>query len=187
MKLVVGLGNPGLKYLMTRHNLGFMVVDTLAQGSNWKTENKAQTQKVTLEAQPVLLAKPQTFMNLSGESVAALASYYHIATDDILVLHDEVDVPFGQMRWQKNRSPGGHNGVKNIHQMLGTGDYVRLRLGVGRPLHPGQEVVDYVLQTFSKPETTRLSDFLALAANAVTFYLKNGLDKTASLYNAMKV
>lgn len=185
MKLIVGLGNPGPKYLNTRHNIGFLVVDAMAQEESldFKAEHFALTKKITLEQQPCLLVKPQTFMNLSGQSVRALMDYYKINLEDLLVIHDEVDLPFQQLRFQIRRGHGGHNGIRNVHQVLGTDNYARLKLGVGRPTHPSQEVANYVLESFSKSEFNELPDFIGLAAEAVVFFIENGIEKAANKFN----
>ena len=174
MKLVVGLGNPGPKYALTRHNIGFMVIDVLAdafgEGARFRNEFKAETLRIYLGGQSVLLCKPQTFMNLSGEAVQALVNMYKIAIEDILVVHDEIDIPFGQIRFQSKRGAGGHNGIKSVHQMLGSDEYGRLRLGVGRPpvftdaegnkVRGSMEGHEYVLHPFSKEEQNRLREEL---------------------------
>ncbi|MCC7403150.1 MAG: aminoacyl-tRNA hydrolase [Bdellovibrionales bacterium] len=187
MLIIVGLGNPGSKYQLTRHNIGFMAVDALAHSLNeadsFRTEHKALTAKVRIEGQAVLLAKPQTFMNLSGESVQALLSYYNSTPAELLVVHDEVDLPFASIRYQKSRGHGGHNGIRNIHQLLGTPDYQRLKLGVSRPSNPQMEVADFVLQNFSSDELKQLPDFLALAAESIEVFVKDGFEKAATRYN----
>lgn len=199
MKLVVGLGNPGPKYALTRHNIGFMVVDVLAAAANdssprFKSESKAETLKIQLAGESVLLCKPQTFMNLSGEAVQALVHMYKIGLEDILVIHDEIDIPFGEMRFQSKRGAGGHNGIKSVHQMLGSDEYARLRLGVGRPPvfvdDSGQktrgtmEVHEYVLHPFSREEQTRLAEELfGEYVEAVDLWVTEGLGAAATKYN----
>lgn len=186
MWLIVGLGNPGPKYALTRHNIGFMCLDLWAEGLKapaWSQEHKALTCKFKIDGESVLLAKPQTFMNLSGESVQALMHFYKIEMDHLIVVHDEVDIAFASMRIHKNRSAGGHNGIKSINQLLGTSDYVRYRLGVGRPPHPEMAVADYVLQKFSSEEQALLPDFLNRSADALEVMIFEGLGKASSLYN----
>ena len=188
MKMIVGLGNPGPKYLMTRHNVGFMVIDALADSwgnsSGFRDEQKALVQKTTFEGEQVLIVKPQTFMNLSGQSVQPLMHFYKIQLDDLLVIHDEVDLPFAQLRFQKKRGHGGQNGVRNIHELLGTNEYGRLKMGVGRPPHPDHSVADWVLSPFGKEEFKTLPDFLGIACEAIEYFIKNGLDKTANKFNS---
>ncbi|MCB0411301.1 MAG: aminoacyl-tRNA hydrolase [Bdellovibrionales bacterium] len=190
MKMIVGLGNPGPKYLMTRHNVGFMVIDSLAHRwncpSDFREDKKALVTKIKTSNEDVLLVKPQTFMNLSGESVQPLMNFYKIELKDLLVVHDEVDLPFGQLRFVINRGHGGQNGVRNIHDRLGSKAYGRLRLGVGSPPHPDFSVADYVLQAYSKSEQSHLPDVLSLACEAIEFFVDNGLEKTANEYNSAK-
>ena len=186
MYLIVGLGNPGSQYLLTRHNIGFMVVDILAHQfscNRFKKEHRAETASFRFEGNSVLLAKPQTFMNLSGESVRSLVDYYQVGLSQILVIHDEVDLPFGSFKYQKKRGHGGHNGVRSMHQSLGTNDYGRLRVGVGRPKNDKMEVADFVLQNFSKEESGQIPEFLSELGDSVLCFLSKGLDSTANEYN----
>ena len=200
MYLIVGLGNPGSKYASTRHNIGFMLCDYWIKSLNgtWsKEEHKAITVKFSFklnqqsakfeksknEQIEVLVAKPQTFMNLSGESVVALMQFYKIPKEKLLVLHDEVDQPFASMKFQHNRGHGGQNGVRNITELLGTAEYSRLRLGVGRPPHPDFSVGDYVLSAFSAEENKLMSQYLEKACDGVEMFLTEGLGKASSLFN----
>jgi PTH1 family peptidyl-tRNA hydrolase len=185
MWLVVGLGNPGGKYILTRHNIGFMALDAYATsvgGPRWKEEKQALTTRLKLEDVEVMFAKPQTFMNKSGESVRALMDYYKIPMEQLIVLHDEIEIGFGAIKVHKNRGAGGHNGLKSLNEMLGTQDYVRLRLGVGRPPHPQMDVAAYVLQNFSQEEQTHLHDFLAVAGDAVESLIFDGYSKAATKF-----
>ncbi|MEK6555369.1 MAG: aminoacyl-tRNA hydrolase [Bdellovibrionota bacterium] len=185
MKLIVGLGNPGLKYALTRHNIGFIVIDALIQElnlSNKKEECQAITYKARIGDEEVLFVKPQTFMNLSGTSVQGLMAFYKCSLDDILVLHDEVDIPFNKMRFQRNRGHGGHNGIRDIHAKVGS-DYARLKIGVGRPTVPQMEVADYVLQKFSNENMSLLSDFVGRAAEAVLSFIEDGFQKAQNKFN----
>ncbi len=186
MKIIVGLGNPGPKYLLTRHNAGFLVIDALAKRnhlSNFNEEHKALTLKCKLDGNDVLLVKPQTFMNLSGQSVAPLLNYYKSELSDLLVVHDEVDLAFGCLRFQFNRGHGGHNGVRNIHELLGTKEYARLRFGINRPPHPKMGVADYALQNFNTTEQKELPDLLSIAAEGIECFINNGLNLAATKYN----
>lgn len=189
MHLIVGLGNPGPKYLLTRHNIGFMLIDALSQfwgqysTSSFKSEHKALTQKLKLGENSILLAKPQTFMNLSGESVQALLKFYDIPIEKLIVAHDEVDIEFGQLRFQTNRGHAGNNGVRNIHERLGTNAYKRLKLGVGRPLNPHLSMADHVLQNFNPNEQAELPDLLKKACQAMEVYLSQGFQKAATEFN----
>lgn len=199
MKLIVGLGNPGPKYALTRHNIGFMLIDVLAEafggsGARFKNEFKAETLKVQINGEQVLLCKPQTFMNLSGESVQPIVGMFKIPLSDVLVAHDEIDIPFGEMRFQSKRGAGGHNGIKSVHQMLGSDEYGRLRLGVGRPpvfvddsgekTRAVMEVHDYVLRPFSNEEQARLRDELfGEYVEAVEMWVAKGLQAAATQFN----
>ncbi len=168
MKLVVGLGNPGAKYEQTRHNAGFSWVDTIAsrERASFKRESRFQGAycKITANSSDLWLLKPETFMNLSGQAVAALASYYKIVPTEILVAHDELDLPAGSVKLKFGGGLGGHNGLKSIAQCLGTQDFWRLRLGIGHPRDTdaqGREVVDYVRHAPRNEEQQAIDDAMA--------------------------
>jgi PTH1 family peptidyl-tRNA hydrolase len=185
MWIVVGLGNPGAKYAMHRHNVGFMALDSYCASvgfPKWKDEKQALVTRLKMEDQEVLFVKPQTYMNKSGDSVQALMQFYKIPIENLIVLHDEIDIGFGAIKIQKNRGPGGHNGLKSINEMLGTQDYVRIKLGVGRPSHPGMDVAAYVLQDFSSEEQTHMHDFLEVGGDAVESLIFDGYDKAATKF-----
>ncbi len=170
---------------MTRHNIGFMAVDAFAQthnSNNFKSEHKAQTTKVRLGSNIIMLAKPQTFMNLSGESVQAIMAYYDIPQEKLLVIHDEVDLGYGAIKFQENRGHGGHNGIRNIHQHLGNNKYSRMRLGVDRP-DGKMDVANFVLQNFNKKEMVDLPDFLDTSSRAIETYVQDGLAKASTNFN----
>lgn len=186
MWLIAGLGNPGPKYALTRHNIGFMALDFLhrsLQSPPVQTDAKAFVSRFRWEGQDILTCQPQTFMNLSGESVQTLMGFYKISPENLIVVHDEIDLPFGKMKLQKNRSPGGHNGVKDISARLGTSDYIRLRLGVGRPPDPRFDVADYVLQKFSAEEMSALPDFLNKSCDALEAVIFQGLVHASNEFN----
>lgn len=186
MHLIVGLGNPGQKYLMTRHNVGFLAADAVAQefdASPYKSQLKAEVTKIQINSNPVIIAKPQTFMNLSGESVIPLLNFYKIDPENMLVIHDEIDLPFNKIKIQQSRGHGGHNGIRSIHALLGHNNYSRIKAGVGRPSHPGQDVASYVLQNFSNEEQQNLPDYLNLLVDAVESFVLNGYQKTATNFN----
>lgn len=150
MKLIVGLGNPGDKYQGTRHNVGFDVIDALARQEGLKlTDQKFRADYTIWRVgdEKVLLVKPYTFMNLSGEAVLPLMSYYNISPDELVVVYDDLDLEPGKLRLRQSGSAGGHNGVKSIIEMLGTQDFKRVKIGIGRPQY-GRKVVDHVLQRF---------------------------------------
>jgi len=186
VKLIVGLGNPGAKYEKTRHNIGFMAIDHFANSLRLpgpKSQAKAEVGQGEWEGEKFILAKPQTFMNLSGESVQQLASFYKIEPKDILVIHDEVDQPFASIKYQTARGHGGHNGIRNIHELLGTPAYDRLRLGVGKSMNPNIDTGTHVLQNFTAEEFEKLKDILAVVTDSLKVYILNGFQKTASQFN----
>lgn len=186
MWMIVGLGNPGTQYALTRHNIGFMAVDMLLKsvGNPHESQsNKALVAKFKWDSESIVVVKPQAFMNRSGESVKPLLDFYKISPENLIVVHDEVDLPFAGMKIQKNRSPGGHNGVKDISLHLGTNDFCRVRLGVGRPTQPQQAVADYVLAQFSKSEMENLSDFLNKACDAIETIIFEGLTQASNKFN----
>jgi PTH1 family peptidyl-tRNA hydrolase len=183
MFLAVGLGNPGPKYSGTRHNVGFMVLDHWARSeavSSEKDEHKSKTAKIKVGDTEVLIAKPLTFMNLSGEAVSKLLSYYKIPLQNLIVIHDDVDVAFGTIKIQKNRGPAGNNGLKSINEQLGTQDYVRIKFGVGRPPHPEMATADYVLQKFSDKEFESMNQLMDHCVGAIKSFALNGFEKAAS-------
>jgi PTH1 family peptidyl-tRNA hydrolase len=186
MFMIVGLGNPGREYDDTRHNIGFAVIDELVRSNplaTEKTEKKALTYKVKIGTESCLLVKPQTYMNLSGESVVPLMSYYKVPPEKLLVIHDDIDMAFCQMKLQSNRGHGGQNGIRNIHQLLGHNKYMRLKMGVGRPSHPRQDVASWVLSKFKNDEQSDLQDFLSRATDAVTCFVKEGPKQAMEIYN----
>lgn len=185
MWLIAGLGNPGGKYALTRHNIGFMALDAYCASvgyPKWKEERQALVTRLKIESEDTLFAKPQTFMNRSGESVRALLDSHRIPLENLIVIHDDIDQGFGAIKIHKNRGPGGHNGLKSINEQLGTQDYVRLKLGVGRPSHPKMDVAAYVLQSFSPEERAKLHDFLAVAGDALESIVSDGLGKAATKF-----
>ncbi len=182
MKFIVGLGNPGLKYLFTRHNIGFMAIDYLAKGSNFKEKWKSHFYKISLDSKHVILQKPMSFMNLSGGPVEQGLSFFKCSLEkDLLVIQDDIAMPFGAIRLQQNRSAGGHNGIKDITQKLGSQDYTRLKVGVGMPLN--DSVHKYVLSEFSKKEQKEIPFLLNDIEQTVKSFIKYGLSKAANLHN----
>ncbi len=161
MKLLVGLGNPGKEYARHRHNIGFMVLEEIAKAYNftpWRSRFKGETSEGFIDGQKCLLLKPQTFMNLSGEAVQAASSFYKIDLDDIIVFHDEIDLPPAKIKIKTDGGNAGHNGLKSISQHVGNA-YVRVRMGVGRPIQKSQ-VANFVLKDFSKDDADWLEDAL---------------------------
>jgi PTH1 family peptidyl-tRNA hydrolase len=186
MWLIVGLGNPGSKYLFTRHNVGFMSADHFISGIGdlpGKDERGAWVTRFKMEEEELIFAKPMTFMNLSGEPVRQLMDFYKINLDHLIVVHDDIDQDFASIKIQKNRGHGGHNGIKSISQMMGSMDYLRLKLGVGRPANPQMDVASYVLQNFSAEEQAGLPAFLDRASDAIESLIFDGYDKAATKYN----
>jgi PTH1 family peptidyl-tRNA hydrolase len=183
--LIVGLGNPGAKYESTRHNLGFWTIDELARrhGLNFgKAERKAISADGVIRDRRVILAKPQTFMNLSGEAVRSLADFYKIPIERIIVIHDDLDLPLGTLRLRKTGSAGGQNGVKSIIQQLGTQDFARVRVGIGRP--PGRmDAAAYVLQPFSGDDAITARIAVERAADAVETWLISGIEIAMTRHN----
>jgi len=177
--VVVGLGNPGPQYEKTRHNIGFMVADVLAGrvGGKFSAHKRsgAEIVQTRLAGRQVILAKPRSYMNLSGGAVAGLARFFSVAPADVVVVHDELDLDFGTVRLKQGGGEGGHNGLRSISQSLGTKDYVRTRVGIGRP--PGrQDPADFVLKPFSTVERKELDLVCEEAADAVELVLQLGLE-----------
>ena len=184
MKLIVGLGNPGKEYAGTRHNCGFMVIDRLASKLNVDVDQnkfKGLYAKVKYHGEDIILLKPQTYMNLSGESVNAVMNFFKIDKDDLLVIYDDLDMPVGKLRLRKTGSAGGHNGIKNIIVHLNSQDFKRIRVGIDR--HKYMNVADYVLSRFSKVESEAIEQGIENAANAVLDYLDNDFNHAMNYYN----
>lgn len=176
--LIAGLGNPGPRYVHNRHNIGFQIVDALAQAhrlSFTRMEQRAQTAHGTIDTRRVILAKPQTWMNESGKAIAPLSRFYKIDPARILVIYDDLDIPLGDLRYRPEGSSGGHRGVQSIMQLLGTQALPRLRVGIGRP--PGQmDPAAYVLQDFSAAETHVVWEVQRLACNLIAAWLNGDPD-----------
>ena len=184
--LVVGLGNIGDQYEGTRHNVGFQVVDELAERAGvpvQKLKYRALTQTVELGGAKVLLMKPITYMNLSGEAVGEAARFFKIPADHVLVLSDDVSLPVGKLRIRKGGSAGGHNGLKSIIQHLGTDQFPRVKIGVGGKPHPDYDMADWVLGKFVGPDKTAIDEATLRAAQAVECYLKDGPQKAMNQFN----
>ena len=184
--MVVFLGNPGPKYDGTRHNAGFRVGDLLARRCGVKIQrlkNRALTAECSIGGQKVLLVKPQTYMNLSGEAVRPLADYYKLEPDRVLVVSDETALPPGRIRLRPGGSAGGHNGLKSIIQHLGTDAFPRLRLGVGAPPHPDYDMADWVLGSFRGEDEKLMEQAAEKAADAIECCITQGLDRAMNQYN----
>jgi PTH1 family peptidyl-tRNA hydrolase len=183
--LLIGLGNPGREYRDSRHNLGFMVIDRLIirlDARGMKVQSKAIVTTATYEDRKLILAKPQTYMNLSGQSAQGLLHFYKLPIENMLVAHDDLDIPFGTIRIRPGGGPGGQKGMASTIEQLGTKDFPRLRLGIGRP--PGRmNPSDYVLQSFSRDEMKILSEIVDRAADAALTFVTDGLNKAMNKYN----
>lgn len=185
MKCIIGLGNPGRKYATTRHNIGFMVIDELLHRHQWQLNHEKFNGAYALEhydGEKVLLLKPQTFMNLSGESIRPLLEYYQIDIEDILVIYDDLDLATGRIRLRQKGGHGGHNGVRSTIDHLGTKAFNRLRIGIGRPEGP-MKVVDYVLGNFSKDQHEDVITSVKNAADACEAFLKKPFTDVMNTFN----
>ena len=184
--MIVFLGNPGPQYEATRHNVGFRVGDAVAKSCGAdirRLKNRALTAKCTLGGKEVLLVKPQTYMNLSGEAVRPLADFYKLQPGQILVVSDEVALPPGRIRLRPDGSAGGHNGLKNIIACLSTDQFPRLRVGVGAPPHPDYAMMDWVLGTIHGEDAKLVDQAVLRAAEAVECCVREGVDKAMNKYN----
>lgn len=183
--LIVGLGNPGREYKDNRHNIGFMLIDRLSVRLNARmsrVQAKALVGSVNHEGNKIILAKPQTYMNLSGQSIQGLARFYKLPLENMIVAHDDLDLPFGTIRIRPGGGPGGQRGIASTIERLGTKDFRRLRIGIGRP--PGRmDPAAYVLQDFAKADQNLLSEILDHAANATLTFIAEGLDAAMNKFN----
>lgn len=188
MKCVVGLGNPGKRYALTRHNVGYMVLAQLSHrfSLSFSDQGFAFTAQGLVSGResgvPVLLVRPVTFMNLSGQAVSAVLREHSIDPLNLLVIHDDMDLPFGKIRLKRRGKSGGHKGIESIIAHLGTGDFARLKIGVGRP-EDGVDPADYVLDSFFGHESHLLPEVLSLAADAACEFIAQGMDQAMERYN----
>jgi PTH1 family peptidyl-tRNA hydrolase len=186
--LIVGLGNPGAEYAQTRHNAGFLLVEKLA--AKWKCDFanerkfKARIAKTERDGKKVLLCEPQTFMNLSGETVGALKDFYQLPLKQILVAVDDADLPFGEIRLRKSGSSGGHHGLESIEQHLASREFARLRIGIGRK-DGAREITNYVLGKFDSSEGELLKKVLERASDQIESWLEAGIEKAMSQFNGV--
>jgi len=193
MKLIVGLGNPGRFYSANRHNIGFICLSHIARQygiSFSKKQAKARTGSGNIDGIGVLLAKPQTFMNLSGQSVRLLMNKLKLKPDDLIIIHDDLDLPLGKVRIRQGGSSGGHKGLNSIIRETGSRDFIRVRFGIGRPYgefssadEKNEAVVDYVLTDFSNEEKKAVKPSIALVGNIISCLLNEGLEATMSRFN----
>jgi peptidyl-tRNA hydrolase, PTH1 family len=186
--LIVGLGNPGKEYAQTRHNAGFLVTEALVGRwhSAWRLERRfsARVARTDRNGKRVLLCQPQTFMNASGEAVRQLVDYYRVTTDKILVVVDDADLPLGTIRLRPSGSPGGHHGLESIEQHLGSREYARLRVGIGRQAG-AREITGHVLGRFNSTEAALMDRVFDAASNQVECWLDEGLAKAMSVFNGV--
>ena len=185
MYLIVGLGNPEEEYSKTRHNMGFNTINKISQQYNIEVkQNKFQALYGSgiIEKEKVILLKPQTYMNLSGNSVKKIVDFYKIEKEKILVIYDDMDIEPGKIKIRKKGSSGGHNGMKSIIQMIGTEEFPRIRIGIGRPKHNGDEI-NYVIGAIPEEEISKLNEGIEKAKEAVIEILKNGIDSAMNKLN----
>lgn len=188
MYIIIGLGNPTKEYDKTRHNVGFAVIDELAERMNIEVEEKkhrALCGKGMLNGQKVVLAKPQTFMNLSGESVRSIVDFYKVTSEEVIIIYDDISLEPGQLRIRTKGSAGGHNGIKSIIAHLGTQEFPRIRVGIGEKPNR-MDLADYVLSRFSKGEQVLMDDAFKEAADAAAMMVSEGADPAMNHFNAKK-
>ncbi|WP_303105539.1 aminoacyl-tRNA hydrolase [uncultured Mitsuokella sp.] len=190
MKIIAGLGNPGTEYARTKHNVGFMFVDALAEAlgvsaSEWQVKFDALVAPARIGTQKVLLVKPQTYMNESGRAIGPLLSWYKLEPENLIVVHDDMDIPVGTIRIRKKGSAGGHNGIKSILAHVGDEHFARVRIGIGRPL-PGWTVVNHVLAPFSDEGQQKIEDAIKYLEPAVECIVTEDVDVAMNRYNPKK-
>lgn len=185
MQIIVGLGNPGDKYSQTRHNIGFHVIEALAKRASivsFRDKFSAHVAEATLVGERVVFVKPQTFMNLSGNALSQILTWYKLPITDTIVIHDDLDLPFGTLRLRRGGGAGGHNGVGDIVRKCGGAESIRVRCGIGRPTPP-MAVADYVLSGFSGEEKGALESFVLRSADAVECVVRDGLTVAMNTFN----
>ena len=188
MKIIAGLGNPGAEYAQTKHNVGFMLVDALAERLNapaWKEDFFSAITEVRIGGEKVFLVKPLTYMNNSGEALGPMLSYYKVDADDLVVVHDDMDIPAGTVRIRKKGGSGGHNGIKSILTHVGSEDFARVRIGIGRP-PAGWTVINHVLAPFSSEDAPKIRAAIDYLLPAVECIVTDGVDLAMNKYNPHK-
>ncbi len=186
MYLIAGLGNPGSQYDMTRHNIGFAAIDYIANENNVKVKKlkyKALFGEINVNGEKVLLVKPQTYMNLSGESIREFCAFYKIPPEKVIILCDDIAIEPGKIRIRRKGSAGGHNGLKSIIYQLSSEDFMRIRIGVGNPQHKDYDLADYVLGRFGKEEIPVLEEAIKKSYMAAFEIIKNNVDSAMNKYN----
>ena len=187
-RIIVGLGNPGRQYANTRHNAGWMVLDELAKRASAPSHRnrlQAEISEVKYKGFRLVIAKPQTYMNESGKSVSQILNWYKVKPEQMLVVVDDLDIPFGRLRMRPGGSPGGHNGLKSINRDIGTTEYPRLRIGIGRPNHPGGRAIGHVLGPFSPEEKAGADQVFGAAVDAIDMWLEDGILVTMNTINGI--
>lgn len=187
-RIIVGLGNPGRQYANTRHNAGWLVLDELmkrASAPSPRNRLQAEISEVRYKGVRLVIAKPQTYMNESGKAVSQLLKWYKVEPDEMIVVVDDLDIPFGRLRLRPGGSPGGHNGLKSINRDIGTTEYPRLRVGIGRPNHPGGQAISHVLGNFSGDEQRDADTVFSAAADAIDMWLDDGILVTMNAINGV--
>ncbi len=187
MYIIAGLGNPGKNYVNTRHNMGFEIIDTIASKFNIKMNKEkfnALIGEGNISGEKVLLVKPQTFMNLSGESIREFLNWYKISSENLIVIYDDISMPVGKLRLRPKGSAGGHNGIKSIIYQTGSDVFPRIKVGIGAPQNKDYDLADYVLGKFSKQEIDVLIPVAVKAADAVEAIISKGIEKAMSEFNS---
>ncbi|HUL20981.1 MAG TPA: aminoacyl-tRNA hydrolase [Thermodesulfobacteriota bacterium] len=184
MKIIVGLGNPGTQYRMSRHNIGFQVVDRLAQINHISVRTRRFSSVYGtgwINSHQIVLSKPMTFMNRSGEAVKKTTDFFRLGMEDLVVVHDDLDLPFGRLRFKRRGGDGGHQGVRSIIERMGGNNFLRLKVGIGRPPR-GLDSADYVLETFDRNEESLLDQILPQAVESLKVMLLEGLEKAMNQF-----
>lgn len=184
MKIIMGLGNPGIQYRMSRHNIGFQVVDRLAVINHLSVRTKRFRSLYGtgwIDSQQVVLAKPMTFMNRSGEAVKKATDFFHLELEDLVVVHDDLDLPFGKLRFKRRGGDGGHQGIRSIIERMGGNNFLRLKVGIGRPSQR-RDSAEYVLDAFDKIEQSHLNQILSRAAESLKVMLLEGVEKAMNQF-----
>jgi PTH1 family peptidyl-tRNA hydrolase len=188
VKIIVGLGNPGTQYRMSRHNIGFQVVERVAQINRISIRTKRFSSLYGtgwINSQQVVLSKPMTFMNRSGEAVKKATDFFHLRVEDVVVIHDDLDLPFGRLRFKRRGGDGGHQGVRSIIERMGENNFLRLKVGIGRPPQD-MDAADYVLDVFDRIEQSLLDQILSQAAESLKDMLLEGVEKAMNQYRKKK-
>ncbi len=181
MKLIVALGNPGDEYKYTRHNVGFLILDEYLGDVKWKSKFNAMYYETNIKSEKVLFVKPLTYMNLSGDAVVKFVKYYDIDLDDILIIQDDLDLPFGVYKLKTNSSDGGHNGIKSIINRLGSKEFARLKVGISN--NKSIDTKDYVLGNFSSSERKTFKEMQCSFNSIINCFISDGIERTMNIYN----